>query len=32
LVLIGLPPSIVTFDEGPKVLKEIIDQGSEAET
>jgi hypothetical protein len=32
LVLIGLPPSIVTFDEGPKVLKEIINQGSEAET
>src|SRR6202040_550172 len=26
LILIGLPPSIVTFDEGLKVLKEIIDQ------
>jgi hypothetical protein len=31
LVLIGLPPTIVTFDEGPKVLAEVLGEDGAAE-
>lgn len=32
LILMGLPPSLVTFNEGPRVLDEIIDRDNDAES